>query len=165
MKSYDISDLNVLVLEKHLLIRNLLTEVFREFGVPSVHSTPEPQKAWKIFESFPIDIVFCDWCDELDGLEFLNRIRRDPDTMNAFAPVVILTANTELRHVCEARDAGMSEFLAKPVSARTIYERIVAVIESDRFFINNGDFFGPDRRRHHSASHEGRERRLRSSEH
>ncbi|MBT6093355.1 MAG: response regulator [Rhodospirillaceae bacterium] len=163
MKSYDISGLNVLVLEKHLLIRNLLTEVFREFGVPSVHSTPEPKKAWKIFESFPVDIVFCDWCAELDGLAFLSRIRRDPETMNAYAPVVILTANTELRHVCEARDAGMTEFLAKPVSAQAIYERIVAVIESDRFFINSGEFFGPDRRRHHADHHDGKERRARTT--
>jgi len=161
MKAYDISQLNILVLEKHLLIRNLLTEVFREFGVPSVHSTPDPEKAWKVFENFPVDIVFCDWCDELDGLAFLKRVRRDPETMNAYTPVVILTANTELRHVVEARDAGMTEFLAKPVSAKTIYERIVAVIESDRFFIDSGDFFGPDRRRHSGGEHEGAERRRR----
>jgi hypothetical protein len=33
---YDISDLNILALEKDILISKQLTGVFREFGVPSV---------------------------------------------------------------------------------------------------------------------------------
>ena len=161
MRAYDISALNILVLEKHLLIRNLLTQVFRQFGVPSVASTPDPKKAWDMFTTLPVDIMFCDWCEELDGLEFISRVRRDPETANAYVPLVVLTANTELRHVCQARDAGMTEFLAKPVSPKTIYERIVSVIEQDRFFVNCGSFFGPDRRRHREQPFGGEERRIR----
>jgi len=50
-QSYDISALNILVLEKHVLLRKLLTDVFREFGVPTVQSTPEPEKAWMFFQA------------------------------------------------------------------------------------------------------------------
>ena len=45
MRSYDLGKLSILVLEKHLLVRRLLTDVFSEFGVPTVHSTPEPEMA------------------------------------------------------------------------------------------------------------------------
>ncbi|MBT3735674.1 MAG: response regulator [Gammaproteobacteria bacterium] len=71
VQAYDISALNILVLEKHLLIRKLLTDVFREFGVPTVQSTPDPETAWGFFTQFPADIVLCDWCEELDGMGHL----------------------------------------------------------------------------------------------
>jgi two-component system, chemotaxis family, chemotaxis protein CheY len=159
MQAYDITKLNVLVLEKHILIRNLFTEVFRTFGVPTVQSTPDMEKAWQMYNNFPIDVVFCDWCQDLDGMEFLHRIRQDPETSNPFVPVVVITANTELHHVIEARDNGMTEFLAKPVSAKQIYSRICNVIENHRPFVHVGAFFGPDRRRQEMAHGAGVDRR------
>ncbi len=158
-QSYDISSLNILVLEKHVLIRKLLTDVFREFGVPSVQSTPDPEIAWSFFQQFPADIILSDWCPELKGMEFLRKIRQDPDTPNPFVPVIVVTANTELRHVCTARDNGMTEFLAKPISAQTVYQRICNVIEGNRPFVRANDFFGPDRRRRDAIGTDGPDRR------
>ena len=34
MRSYDLGKLSILVLEKHLLVRRLLTDVFSEFAYP-----------------------------------------------------------------------------------------------------------------------------------
>jgi len=150
MQSYDLHGLSVLVHEKHLLIRKLLTDVFSEFGVPTVQSTPDPEIAWDMFVRSPVDIVLCDWTEGLDGMEFLNKVRQDVDSTDPFIPVVICTANTEYHHVCAARDNGMTEFLAKPVSARTIYSRICALVKNHRSFIRISNFLGPDRRRHHS---------------
>ena len=124
MQAYDLTGLSILVLEKHLLIRKLLTDVFSEFGVPTVQSTQDPDVAWNMFLHFPVDIILSDWTEGLDGMAFLTSVRQDPDSPNAFIPVVVCTANTELRHICTARDAGMTEFLAKPVSAVAIYARI-----------------------------------------
>jgi len=61
MQSYNIQKLSILVLEKHLLIRNLLTEVFREFGVPTVQSTCDPEVAGSMFQQFPVDLILSDW--------------------------------------------------------------------------------------------------------
>ena len=61
MRSYDLGKLSILVLEKHLLVRRLLTDVFSEFGVPTVHSTPDPEMAWDIFIQFQVDLILCDW--------------------------------------------------------------------------------------------------------
>ena len=146
-ESYDIRKLAVLVLERHLLIRRLMTDVFREFGVPTISSTQEPNAAFEFFENIPPDIIFCDWTPGLDGLEFVRRVRQSEKSLNPFVPIVLLTAHTELHHVCAARDAGMTEFLAKPISVSLIYTRICSVIESKRKFVRCTDFFGPDRRR------------------
>ena len=147
MQAYDLTQLSILVLEKHLLIRKLLTDVFSEFGVPTVQSTGDPSIAWDMFRQSPTDIILSDWTEGLDGMAFLTKVRQDEDTPDPFVPVVVCTANTEYRHVCIARDKGMTEFLAKPVSVHTIYSRICALVENHRSFIRIADFFGPDRRR------------------
>jgi len=147
MKSYDISELNILVLEQHVLVRKLLTEVFKEFGVPTVHSTASPQMAWQIFQTMPIDIIFGDWSHDLNGMSFLHRVRNDYSSPNPYVSFIVVTARSGIENVCRARDSGMTEFLAKPVSPKMIYSRIVRAIENTRPFIRVSDFFGPDRRR------------------
>lgn len=159
MKSYDLSQLNILVLEKHLLVRRLLTDVFSEFGVANVFSTAEPVDAFNYFVDSVPDIILCDWTPDLDGIEFIRRIRLTDESPNPYVPIVVVTANTELRHVCIARDNGMTEFLAKPVSAKTIYSRLASVIENPRPFVRVSDFFGPDRRRRESIGYTGYDRR------
>jgi two-component system, chemotaxis family, chemotaxis protein CheY len=159
MKSYDISALNILVLEKHILVRKLLTDVFSEFGVATVFSTPDPREAFEYFNDHEPDILLCDWTPDLDGMAFIRQIRWSDDSCNPYVPIVVVTANTELRHVCFARDNGMTEFLAKPVSAKTIYSRLCSVIENPRPFIRVGGFFGPDRRRRQAMHLGAQERR------
>ncbi len=161
MQAYDLTQISILVLEKHLLIRKLLTDVFSEFGVPTVQSTPDPLIAWDMFRQFPVDIILSDWTEGLDGMAFLTKVRQDEDTSDPFIPVVVCTANTEYRHVCTARDKGMTEYLAKPVSAHTIYARICALVENRRPFIRIAGFFGPDRRRHMDEEYAGVNRRKR----
>ena len=59
----------------------------------------------------------------------------------------MLSGFTEYRRVVEARDAGVNEFLAKPISAKALYQRFASIIDNPRPFIRTQDYFGPDRRR------------------
>ena len=47
----------------------------------------------------------------------------------------------------QARDTGVSEFMAKPFSARSVADRILAVVNTPRPFVLAPGYFGPDRRR------------------
>jgi DNA-binding response OmpR family regulator len=71
----------------------------------------------------------------------------------------MLTGHTEKQRVTAARDAGITEFLAKPISAKALYQRIVNVVANPRPFIKTKTYFGPDRRRAVSNSYVGPERR------
>ncbi len=59
----------------------------------------------------------------------------------------------------DARDAGITEFVAKPISAKALHERIVNVVANPRRFINTASYFGRDRRRGVSATYSDPERR------
>ena len=71
----------------------------------------------------------------------------------------MLTGHSEKQRVIGARDAGVTEFLAKPISAKSLYERILNVVANPRPFIKSKNYFGPDRRRNVNTNYIGPERR------
>jgi DNA-binding response OmpR family regulator len=70
-----------------------------------------------------------------------------------------MTGFSEKRRVVQARDAGVTEFLVKPFTARDMYRRISQIVERPREFVKSEDFFGPDRRRTKRSDYEGPLRR------
>jgi len=94
-----------------------------------------------------------------DGLELTQMIRQPGANANPYVPIIMLTGHTEKARVTAARDAGITEFLAKPISAKALYQRIANVVANPRPFIKTKNYFGPDRRRSGGASYVGPERR------
>ena len=94
-----------------------------------------------------------------DGLELVQMIRQPGGNANPYIPIIMLTGHSEKHRVMRARDAGITEFLAKPISATALYERILNLIANPRPFIRTKTYFGPDRRRNAAASYIGPERR------
>ena len=88
------------------------------------------------------------------GLQLCREIRA-----TSSLPIIMLTGHSEKRRVMVARDAGVTEFLAKPISAKGLYQRILNVVANPRPFIKTKHYFGPDRRRNVNASYIGVERR------
>ena len=83
----------------------------------------------QLFQEGDFDLVVTDWSTGLTGITLMQMIRKEKQSKNPFVPIIVLTANTEVRHILTARDAGMTEFLAKPISASLIYARICLIIE------------------------------------
>ena len=86
-------------------------------------------------------------------------IRQPGSSGNPYVPIIMLTGHSEKRRVTIARDAGVTEFLAKPISAKALYQRILTVVASPRPFIKTKTYFGPDRRRNVTVKYIGPERR------
>jgi DNA-binding response OmpR family regulator len=95
-----------------------------------------------------------------DGLELAQMIRQPESKGNPYAPIIMLTGHSEKRRVTVARDAGVTEFLAKPISAKGLYQRIMNVVANPRPFIKTKTYFGPDRRRNTNSAYMGPERRV-----
>jgi DNA-binding response OmpR family regulator len=62
-------------------------------------------------------------------------------------PIIILTAHGECWRVVEAVRLGVNEYLIKPVSARALLERLVAIFAKPRPTVRVGDYYGPEPRR------------------
>ena len=159
MRQYDLAKLTVLVVEKHAPMRTMFREVLRQFGVGTILAAASPEAGFEEFTGTAPDLVLVDWTPDFNGLSLVRDIRTHEDSVFPQAPVIMVTAFTETNHIYEALNAGMTEYLAKPVSARLLYLRIVSVIESKRLFIRVDGFCGPDRRRKQLDGHSGVDRR------
>jgi len=159
MEKYDLSNIEVLVVDHNQHMLGIIRSILVELGVHGVREATDPKIAYDMFKGHPPDIIFSGWAPGSEELKFLNQVRTAENSPNPFVPIIIVTAYSEQDNVIAARDLGMTEFVAAPVSARAIYDHLCGVIKDKRPFIKEPHFFGPDRRRHESPDYAGDERR------
>jgi two-component system chemotaxis response regulator CheY len=152
--------LKILLVDDNQHMRVLIGEILRAIGVKAVYEATDGAEALQIMRKHAIDIVMTDLAMQpLDGIDFVRLLRNSPDSPNQMCPVIMITGHSTQKRVTEARDAGVTEFLAKPVTARGVIDRITRVVEYPRPFIRNEDYFGPDRRRRADPAYQGPWRR------
>jgi CheY-like chemotaxis protein len=156
----DFNKLHFLIIDDNAHMRRILRTLLHGFGAREVYEAEDGAVGFESFTQHMPDIVFADWeMPIVHGLDFTRMIRQPGASANPFAPIIMLTGHTEKRRVVAARDAGITEFMAKPISTKAVYQRIVNVIVNPRPFIKTKTYFGPDRRRNVNPAYDGPERR------
>jgi len=156
---YDLSNISVLLIEPQPFMRKIISNILKELGVKTIYGAATLKEGVSLFKELSPDLILTDWSPGLNGINLVKAIRQAPGSPNPFVPIIVVTAYTELSHVFTARDAGMTEFLIKPVQAKLLYGRIQSVIEKNRIFVRSLNFVGPDRRRRR-IDVQGHERRI-----
>ena len=153
---YVLDNVNVLVLDDNRHMRTLVESILHALGVGLVCQAADAAQAFKELQHFQADVIIVDWhMEPLDGLDFVRLVRTAKDSPNPYVPIIMLSGYTEYRRVTEARDAGVNEFLAKPISAKALYQRFASIIDNPRPFIRTKSYFGPDRRRQNIGAPRG----------
>lgn len=142
-----LNDIHVLVVDDNKQMRFLVRCLLRAGGISKVIEAETGAQALDIMRRRPVDLIIVDWkMAPVDGLAFTQMVRRKGDSPNPYIPILMLTAHTEISRVAAARDAGVSGFVKKPISARLLFDRISNVLTDTRMFVRTEGFFGPDRR-------------------
>lgn len=160
MVRIDFNRLRFLVIDDNAHMRRLMRTLLHGYGVREIYEAEDGPSGLEAFTQYAPDVVITDWVmPGFDGLQ-LTRMMRQPEVYaNAYVPVIMLTGHSERARVTAARDAGVTEFLAKPFSANDLYQRILSVVFHPRPFIRTATYFGPDRRRTVNPNYTGPERR------
>jgi CheY-like chemotaxis protein len=152
--------LKILLVDDNHHMRMLLAEILRAIGCRNIHEANDGAEGLQVLRQHAVDIVITDLAMQpLDGIDFVRLVRNSPDSPNPMIPVIMITGHATQRRVAEARDAGVTEFLAKPITARGVVERISQVVDHARSFVRSESYFGPDRRRRVDPYYEGPFRR------
>ena len=160
MVRIEFNRLRFLVIDDNAHMRRILRTLLHGFGTREVYEAEDGAAGLESFTNYMPDIVIVDWAMPIfDGLELTQMIRQPGANANPYTPIIMLTGHSEKKCVVDARDAGVTEFLAKPISAKLLYQRILNVVANPRPFIRTKDYFGPDRRRSANPSYVGPERR------
>jgi CheY-like chemotaxis protein len=157
----DLSALRILVLDDNRNAIEIVRSVLGSLGGRRITAAYTADDAFRLLGEDPYDFMILDQHLGVgdDGVQFVKRIRNDPQSPNPFLPILMLTGHADLRLVRVARDAGVSEFLAKPFTAAGLLRRVEVLIMQPRPFVRSGTYFGPDRRRRADPDYRGPERR------
>lgn len=148
MDQKDFSELNVLIIDDNEHTVHLLTRMLHGFGIQSVSSAKDGSTAFPLLKIKKLDLIICDWAMKpIDGITFARRVRRDPKSPCPFVPIIMVTGHTDVERVIEARNAGVNDFLAKPIAPATLLHHMISALKQPRDFIKTAKYFGPDRRR------------------
>lgn len=154
-----LANIRFLIIDDNAFARTLIRRILLQFGASDIQESRDGAAAMTDVITFKPDIIISDWMMKpVDGMEFVRWLREGNDSPAPFTPVIMVSAFSHIANILQARDAGINEFLAKPISAKSLLGRIQAVIDKPRQFVRADNFFGPDRRRR-PLPHRGEERR------
>ncbi|UUX48767.1 response regulator [Nisaea acidiphila] len=138
----------VMIVEDSQPMREVLRAILQSIGVKNIIDARDGNHAIRKLGEYQVDVIITDWVmEEMDGVELTRWIRTSEHSPDEFLPIIMVSGYTESNRIEMARDAGVTEFMAKPFTGVGLIQRLVAVIEHPRPFVRTDDYFGPDRRR------------------
>ena len=115
--------MKILIAEDDAVALQLLHSTLERIG-HEVVVTRTGIEAWETFDSLPVRVVVSDWMmPGMDGLEFCRRVRARPNTPYTYF-ILLSALGTSPENFVLATDAGIDDFLAKPLDAIAIEMRL-----------------------------------------
>lgn len=148
----NLNGLCALVVDDNEPMRRLMKLILRSLGASKVLEASSASEAMQMVRMAEPDFITLDQrLGGVDGVDFARSIRTDEDSPNPYVPILMVSGFAEPHVVTSARDAGVNEFVAKPVSVESVAARMNLMVLKTRPFIKTDSYFGPDRRRRREA--------------
>lgn len=132
MANYDLSKLDILVVDDSSTMRAVLNMILTKLGATKVRLCNDGSDAFKEFCKAPSDIVITDWVMQtMSGIELAGLLRNPKKSPHPCVPIIMITSNAARDEVTEARNAGIDTYLAKPVTPESVYNCISQIIHKN----------------------------------
>lgn len=152
--------LHILLVDDNANMRSIMAAMLKSVGVGRISEAENRNQALELVQTHAIDIAIVDFrMEPVDGVVLTRTLRDEAICSNPYLPIIMMTGHSERSRVTEARDAGVTEFVTKPVIVNDLMKKIDAVIFKPRAFVRTKTFFGPDRRRTAMLDYDGPFRR------
>ncbi len=113
--------MRVLVADDDVAVRRLVVYLLQKIGASEVVQAADGAEALDHWNREPCDLVVTDWeMPRHTGLDVVRAIRSEGSSV----PILMVTVHAERDRVLEAIEAGISDYLPKPVDADTLAEKL-----------------------------------------
>lgn len=115
--------MKILVAEDDPVSVKILQFTLQHYG-HEVVTAADGDEAWAAFDRDPVRVIVSDWMmPGMDGLQLCQKVRQRVKTDYTY--FILLTAiNTGRENLRKAMDAGIDDFLAKPLDREAIMMRL-----------------------------------------
>lgn len=117
-------EVRVLVVDDNEINRIIAVEMLNPLGM-QIDTALDGQQAVEMVQEKEYDLIFMDHqMPVMDGIEAVKAIRSLEGEYYKEVPVIALTANTAKEQQEEYLQAGMNDYLCKPIDMTELYEKI-----------------------------------------
>lgn len=128
MAALNCSDLVALVIDDHMIIRQVLEQNLRDMGFKQIDAVANYQEAQAKLKSRHYDIIFVDWIlPGKSGYALMQEYRQEREYDDV--AFVMVTTETDERHMIEALKAGATSYIMKPVTPNAFKEKVAKVLD------------------------------------
>lgn len=152
--------LKALIASSDAQTRQNVRKLLQALALNQISEAEDAAAALAAIHATRFDLILCDMnLAPADGIAFTRLLRLSETSPNPYLPLILIASLTDRQSVEAARDAGVTEILAKPIAAQGLAARITEIVERPRSFVRCQSYFGPDRRRRRDDGYAGPRRR------
>ncbi|QQR69700.1 MAG: response regulator [Alphaproteobacteria bacterium] len=119
------ADKKILIIDDQPFIRTVVKRLLEKMGFAHFAEAEDGASGLSLLDEVKPDLVICDIeMQPIDGIVFLQHIKRDKHIDLNQMPVIFLTHHAEARIVQQARDLGIKSFVLKPPTQESLRQHI-----------------------------------------
>jgi DNA-binding response OmpR family regulator len=143
-----IAALKVLVVDDEAYMRKVTRTILTAIGVRTIMEASDGITGLDVARAHLPNLIIVDWeMPMIDGCQFVRLIRSPGEFPAPDTPIIMLSAHSDHWRVVESARIGANEFVRKPVSIKTLEDRITATITRPRPMVQFDGYYGPMPRR------------------
>ena len=139
--------LAILIVDDNQYTRKLLRMMLINLGAKIIYEAADGVSALEMVRSCDPDVMILDWeMPMLTGAHVMRIVRSPGVFPKPNLPIIMLTAHGQRARVNAALRLGINEFLVKPVSPKTLQDRLLSILANPRPMVQIGNCYVPQPR-------------------
>ena len=119
-----------LIVDDSMVIRNIHKNLLKEknFSQENIFEADNGMSALEMAQKEKIDLFLVDWnMPGLNGLDFVKKLRSM--AQYSATPIIMVTSEAAKYNVMEAIDAGVTNYIVKPIQGDTLWKKISKYVQ------------------------------------
>ncbi len=128
--NHTLANKRILIVDDFMAIRQLIKSLLSRHGFNNFIESDNGVDALEYLNQYEIDLVICDWeMPNMNGIELFSKMRINPDFRNI--PFLMITSESVKGRIIEAIDAGITNYVLKPIKTERICKKVIKMLEMD----------------------------------
>lgn len=128
LQNYDVSELNILLVDDSLTSRNHIARVLNSMGIEHIDQAENGRDAIELLAQHQYDLIVTDLnMPEMDGEQLVHYIR--DEIGDVVVPILMATTENNQTTLGNVRQAGVSAILDKPFEPQVIREMLYRILD------------------------------------
>lgn len=122
------SKIKTIVIDDQRTMVQIITSLLKDIGFRDIDEALDGVTAYEKLSKGGYQLVISDWnMEPVTGYQLLKKVRAsEPPLKNI--PFILVTAESKTENIIAAKKAGVNNYIVKPFTAKTLKQKINAVL-------------------------------------